>query len=105
MQANYAAHPMEIITDNSTPTPDSQRRYSIDREELLRLREDKLIQDKTFVYIAIKLSYDCSDPSIDISWFCEQWGLKEVEFAAAITQLQKRGALQPVARQLTLQLF
>ena len=105
MQANYAAQSMEIIADNSTASPAPQRQYNIDREELLRLREDKLIQDKTFVYIAIKLSYDCSDPSIDISWFCEQWGLKEVEFAAAITQLQKRGALQPVARQLTLQLF
>ena len=105
MQANYTAQSMELVADNSTASPAPQRQYNIDREELLRLREDKLIQDKTFVYIAIKLSYDCSDPSIDISWFCEQWELKEVEFAAAITQLQKRGALQPVARQLTLQLF
>lgn len=64
MQANYAAQSMEIIADNSTASPAPQRQYNIDREELLRLREDKLIQDKTFVYIAIKLSYDCSDSTL-----------------------------------------
>jgi len=64
-----------------------------------------LIQPKLFVYLAIKLSYDHSEPSIDIPAFCDQWGLKEEELSTALAQLQKKKVLQPVARQLTLQLF
>ncbi len=60
---------------------------------------------KFYVYLAIKLSYETSEPSIDIPSFCEQWGLKEEEFSTARAQLQKKKVLQPVARQLTLQLF
>lgn len=79
--------------------------YVIDREELLRLHESGLIQNKLYVYLAIKLSYEHLEPSIDIPSFCEQWELKETDFSAAITLLLKKGVLQPVARQLTLQLF
>lgn len=79
--------------------------YVIDREELLRLRESGLILNKLYVYLAIKLSYDHLEPSIDIPFFCEQWEIKETDCSAAIAQLQKKGALQPVAHQLTLQLF
>jgi len=105
MQTNYAPQELEIITEISSPSPNPQRQYLIDRDELLRLKEEKLIQDKLFVYLALKLSYDRSELSIDIPWFCDQWDLKEEVFATAIAQLHKKGALQPVARQLTLQLF
>lgn len=105
MQAvDYAVQSMEVVA--STSSLDSKpREYVIDRDELLRLREFKLIQDKLFVYLALKLTYDTSEPSIDIPWFCQQWDLKEAEITTALAQLQKKGALQPVARQLTLQLF
>ncbi len=104
MQASYSPPTMEVVADVSIPHTKS-REYLIDRNELIRLREDGLIQSKLYVYLAIKLSYDTSEPSIDIPSFCEQWGLKESEFTTALAQLQKKGALQPVARQLTLQLF
>ncbi len=72
MQANYAPQQVEVIAEFSSPSPKSQRQYLIERDELLRLKEEKLIQDKLFVYLAIKLSYDSSEPSIDIPWFCNQ---------------------------------
>ncbi len=103
MQANYAAPTIELVADNSI-TDSKLQQYVIDREELLHLRESGMIQPKLFVYLAIKLSYDHLEPSIDISAFCERWGLKESEFSTALAQLQKKKVLQPVARQLTLQL-
>jgi len=93
------------VSEVSILKSDSSMQYIIDREELLRLHESGLIPNKLYVHLAIKLSYSCSKPSIDIPSFCEQWDLKEAEFSTAIAQLQKKGALQPVARQLTLQLF
>jgi len=104
MQANYTVPTMEIVADNST-ADSKQGEYVIDRDELLHLRSTGLIQPKLFVYLAIKLSYDHLSPSINIPAFCERWGLKEEEFSTALAQLQKKKVLQPVARQLTLQLF
>ncbi len=104
MQANYTPPTMELVADNSIS--DSQlQEYIINRDELFHLRESGLIQPKLFLYLAIKLSYDHLEPSINIPAFCERWGLKEEEFSTAIAQLQKKKVLQPVARQLTLQLF
>ncbi len=98
---------MQLLTvsEVSIPKSDSSMQYVIDRDELLRLHESGLIQNKLYVYLAIKLSYNHLEPSIDIPSFCEQWDLEETEFSTAIAQLQKKGALQPVARQLKLQLF
>ena len=93
------------VSEVSIPQSDSPSQYLIDREKLLRLRHEGLIQSKLYVYLAIKLSYSHSAPSIDIASFCEQWDLKEAEFSTAVAKLQKKGALQPVARQLTLQFF
>ncbi len=96
---------MELVASVSIPNPPSTMQYLIDRDELLRLREEKMIPDRFYVYLAIKLSYSSSNPSIDIPSFCEQWNLSEVQLATAIAQLHKKGALQPVARQLQLELF
>lgn len=96
---------MELVASVSIPHPPSTMQYIIDRDELLRRREEKRIPDRFYVYLAIKLSYNGSNPSIDITSFCEQWNLSEVQLATAIAQLHKKGALQPVARQLQLELF
>ena len=98
---------MELVAEVEVlaPNPTSARQYVIDRDELLRLREAGLIQDKLYVYLALKLTYTQSNPDIDILSFCEQWELSEVQMATAIAQLHKKGALQPVARQLQLELF
>lgn len=57
------------------------------------------------MYLALKMTYDNLEPSIDIPWFCDYWAMKEEQFSAAIAQLQKKKLLQPVARQLTIQLL
>lgn len=67
MQAELAPEKMEVVAGNSTANS-KQREYVIDREELLHLKESGLIQSKLFVYLAIKLSYDTQEPSIDIPW-------------------------------------
>ena len=63
---NYAPQPMEIVADISIPQSSSQGQYLIDRDELIRLKEEGLIQSKLYVYLALKLSYTHSEPSIDI---------------------------------------
>lgn len=62
---------MEFVIDVSIPNSPSSRQYVIDREELLQLKESKLISDKLFVYLAIKLTNDRLNPSIDVPSFCE----------------------------------
>ena len=56
---------MELVASVSIPNPPSAMQYLIDRDELLRLREEKMIPDRFYVYLAIKLSYSSSNPSID----------------------------------------
>jgi len=46
MQANYTPPEVEVVTEISEQNPKPQRQYLIDRDELLRLKEEKLIQDK-----------------------------------------------------------
>ncbi len=85
---------MELVAEVEVlaPNPTSATEYVIDREELLRLREAGLIQDKLYVYLAIKLTYTQSEPSIDIPSFCEQWELSEVLSYSDRTTAQERGA-------------
>jgi len=107
MQAstNNPPIPMQLIAEVSIPNPESDMEYLIDRDELLRLKEMKLIQTTFYIYLALKLTYSHSQPSVDIPSFAEQWEVTESELAIALAQLQKKGALQPVARQLKLELF
>lgn len=91
------------VAEFSVPTKNGE--YLIDRDELLQLKEKNLISIKLYVYLALKLSYNTSSPSVDIPSFCEQWQLEEAEFATAIAQLHKKKVLQPVHRQLELELL
>ncbi len=52
---------MELVASVSTPNPPSTMQFVIDRDELLRLRDEKMIPDKFYVYLAIKLSYQSSN--------------------------------------------
>lgn len=104
---------MQLVADVSIPQQVSKMEYLIDREELLRLKEEKLITPLLFVYLAIKLTYTTTNPSIDIPSFCEQWEITEPAFMSAspngqaegIAQLHKKGVLQPQHRKLQLELF
>ena len=83
--------------------PEAQ--YIINRTELLRLKSMGLVQDKLYVYLALKLTYDTTAANVDIELFCDDWKLTESELAIAIAQLQRKGALEPKAAQLELELF
>ena len=61
------------------------------------MREVKIIPERFYVYLAIKLSYSGSNPSIDILSFCEQWDLSEVQLATSITTFTQR--LRTVAQE------
>lgn len=97
-----------ISTDSAQVSlfPEAKKmQFLIDREELLNLRDMKLISAGLYVYLAIKLTYTTSNPSIDIPSFCDRWQLKEAELQSAIAQLHKKKVLEPQARQLTLEIF
>ena len=91
------------IFDLDQPQPEAQ--YLITREELLRLKLKGLVQDKLYVYFALKLTYGTTVANVDIELFCDDWKLTESQLAIAIAQLQKKGALEPKAAQLELELF
>jgi len=53
--------------------------YSLDREELLRIRDLKLLtSDRDYIFFALQIDYSGKlNPTIDVNAFCERWGLNE----------------------------
>lgn len=96
---------MQLVANVSIPNDFTNTKVSLDREELMSLQERGIITGKAYVYLALKITYSSSTPSIDIDSFCHDWGLTESELAIALGQLQKKGALAPVHRQLELELY
>ena len=96
---------MQQVATVSIPKPASKMEYLIDRDELLELKRRKLIDNKLYTYLALKLTYTTNNPSVHVESFCEQWGLTESQLGGAIASLQKKGALQPTSNQLQLELF
>lgn len=95
---------MQGITVSLPDNFDSVK-FSLDSKELMRLQEMGVITGKAYVYLALKLTYDTLNVSVDIESFCEDWQLTPSELALALAQLQKKGALAPVHHQLELELF
>lgn len=109
----------QLIAESLLPDTEAEAQYIINRTELLRLKSMGLVQDRLYVYFALKLTYDTtamrdlrgkdssanSLANVNIESFCEDWKLTESELAIAIAQLQKKGALEPKAAQLELELF
>lgn len=126
---------MQLVAEAALiPESEPQAEYIINRMELssvagqrtlprklsLKLKHMGLVQDKPrplllfkkqesvgalYVYLALKLTYPETNLSVDIESFCEDWKITESELAIAIAQLQKKGALEPKAAQLELELF
>lgn len=97
---------MQQLHAPSLPDTEPQAQYIINRAELLRLKSMGLVQDRLYVYLALKLDYPSDfHPSINIELFCEDWKITESELAIAIAQLQKKGVLAPITAQLELELF
>lgn len=83
----------------------SSASYSLDREELLRMRNIRLLtSDRDYVFFALQIDYPGRlNPSIDVSAFCARWELNEGNLYKAIGELQNKGIVISISSQLDLQ--
>lgn len=91
--------PDEPRTENKR----GQMEYRIDCDELMHLREIKVINTQAFVFMALTMTYSQLSATVDIEDFCEMWILTESELISAIAALQKKGVLRPRSRQLEIE--
>ena len=79
--------------------------YLIDREELLRIRQLKLLtSDRDYVFFALQIDYPGKlNPTIEVSAFCERWELDDGDFYKALGELRKKGIVVSIANSLNLQ--
>jgi len=86
-------------------TRSTSANYPIDREELLRIRQIKLLtSDRDYVFFALQIDYPGKlNPTIDVSVFCERWDLDDGDFYKALGELRKKGIVASIANSLNLQ--
>ncbi|MCY7324376.1 MAG: hypothetical protein LH660_21890 [Phormidesmis sp. CAN_BIN36] len=77
----------------------------IDREELLRIRQIKLLtNDRDYVFFALQIDYPAKlNPTIEVSAFCERWELSDGNFYKALGELRQKGIVVSIANSLNLQ--
>lgn len=80
--------------------------YLIDRDELLRIRNLKLLtSDRDYVFFALQVDYPGKlNPAIDVIAFCDRWELDEGDLYKALGDLRKKGIVVSISSQLNLQL-
>lgn len=69
--------------------------YSLDRDELLRIRALKLLtSDRDYMFFALQLDFPGKlNPQIDVNSFCERWELDEGDLYRALGELRKKGVV------------
>lgn len=79
--------------------------YLLDRSELLRIREMKLMtSDRDYLFFALQLDYPSKmNPTIEVDSFCDRWELSDGDFYKALGELRKKGILVSIATRLDLQ--
>lgn len=87
-----------------TSTPASSS-YLLDREELLRIRQMKLLtNDRDYLFFALQIDYPGKmNPTIDVDFFCDRWELSDGSFYKALGELRKKGIVISIASRLDLQ--
>ncbi|MBD1822886.1 hypothetical protein H6F51_10335 [Cyanobacteria bacterium FACHB-DQ100] len=80
--------------------------YSLDRDELLRIRSLKLLtSDRDYMFFALQVDYPGKlNPAINVSAFCDRWELDEGDLYKALGDLRKKGIVVSISSQLNLQL-
>lgn len=80
--------------------------YLLDRDELLRIRDLKLLTSgRDYVFFALQIDYpDKLNPAIDVIAFCERWDLDEGDLYKSLGELRKKGIVVSISSQLNLQL-
>jgi len=80
--------------------------YSIDRDELLRIRQMKLLtSDRDYLFLAaLQVDYPGKlSPTRSVSIFCERWELSDGNFYKALGELRNKGIVVSIANRLDLQ--
>ena len=79
--------------------------YPVQRNELLKMRKLKIINNTAFVYLALKYENPfCDRPvEIQVAEFCIKWGLPESSLYAALAVLKNREAISICNRVVTIQ--
>ncbi len=80
--------------------------YCLDRDELLRIREHKLLtSDRDYLYFALQIDYPGKlDPTIDVEAFCDRWELSVGNFYKALGDLKNKDMVEATTNQLNLQI-
>jgi hypothetical protein len=79
--------------------------YSLDRQELLRIRQLKLLtSDRDYVFFALQIDFPGRlNPTLDIASFCERWEISDGNLYKALGDLRNKGIVVSIASQLSLQ--
>lgn len=88
-----------------TTSTQASPNYLIDREELLRIREMKLLtSDRDYLFFALQIDYPGKlNPTIEVGSFCDRWELGDGDFYKALGELRKKGIVVSIASRLDLQ--
>lgn len=79
--------------------------YPITKEQLLWMRANKLVNNTTYVYLALKLENPFSDRPIEINVkeFTLAWGVPQSSVYKIVTKLETLNALKQLTKKLTIQ--
>lgn len=77
--------------------------YRIDRAELLRLAQRKILNTPAYIYFALSLDYPNGAEGLHIKSFCERWAISEPDAVKAIATLEKKDVLKQKHQQLCFQ--
>lgn len=86
------------------PTSSFPMGYLLDREELLRVRDMKLLTNvRDYVFFALQIDYPgTAAPQVDVEIFCERWNLVEGDLYKALGELRNKGIVVSIASRLDL---
>lgn len=93
------------MSELMSPSPQQSSSYLLDREELIRIRELKLLtSDRDYLFFALQIDYPGKlNPTIEVDYFCNRWELSDGNFYKALGELRKKGIVISIANRLDLQ--
>jgi hypothetical protein len=79
--------------------------YLLDRDELLRIRDLKLLTShRDYVFFALQIDFPGKlSPVVDVSAFCDRWELSDGDLYKALGELRNKGIVVSISSQLNLQ--
>lgn len=82
-----------------------QASYVLDKDELYRLRQLKLLRDLDYVFFALQIDFPGKlRPKINVTEFCKRWELNIGNFYKALGELKNKGIIIEIGDQIDLQM-